>query len=187
MKVRHSDSLIVIWRVAEFEARESRASLIEPTHLLLALCKSVDLDLPRLVTKDAPDRDEVLEELLREVRRLRNVFRAAGLDARAFRRRLRRISVGNRFSPTESERLRRSKAAKHVFDDAEHLAAMSDRMVFPVHLFYALTLARDDKRDALMVELGVDPKRLQQVAKREVLFQQNGGVVQTDKPRTHFN
>jgi hypothetical protein len=64
---------------------------------------------------------------------------------------------------------------------------MSDRMVFPVHLFYALTLARDDKRDALMVELGVDPKRLQQVAKREVLFQQNGGVVQTDKPRTHFN
>jgi ATP-dependent Clp protease ATP-binding subunit ClpA len=179
--------LIVVWRVAEFEARHLKASVIEPTHLLLGLCKSVDLDLPALIPKDLPDRDEVLEELLREVRRLRNVFRAAGLDARAFRRRLRRMSGGNRLAPSEAERLRRSKAARHVFDDAEHLAAMSDRMVFPVHLFYALTLARDDKRDELMVELGVDPKRLQQVAKREVLFQQNGGVVQTDKPRTHFN
>jgi len=56
----------------------------------------VDLDLPEFVTKDAPDRDEVLEELLREVRRLRTVFRAAGLDAKTFRRKLRRVSAERR-------------------------------------------------------------------------------------------
>jgi len=79
-------SLILVWRVAEFEARHAKASTIEPNHLLLGLCKVVDLDLPEFVTKDAPDRDEVLEELLREVRRLRTVFRAAGLDTKTFRR-----------------------------------------------------------------------------------------------------
>ena len=54
-------------RLAELEARQLKASTIEPTHLLLGLCKSVDLDLPVLVQKDPPDRDEVLEEFLREV------------------------------------------------------------------------------------------------------------------------
>jgi hypothetical protein len=40
---------------------------------------------------------------------------------------------------------------------------------------------------ASTAKLGLDLMRLQQVAKREVLFQQSGGVVQTDKPRTHLN
>jgi hypothetical protein len=44
MKSLHSDSLILVWRVAEFEARHSKASTIEPTHLLLGLPA-----LPRLV------------------------------------------------------------------------------------------------------------------------------------------
>lgn len=187
MKSRHSDSLILIWRVAEFEARQLKASTIEPTHLLLGLCKAVDLDLPTIVSKDSPDRDEVLEELLREVRRLRTVFRAAGLDTRTFRRRLRRVSGGNRFSPSETERLRRTAAAKRVFADAEHFAAIADILVYPVHLLYAVLLTEDKKRDELMKELDVDPKRLQQLAKREVMFQRDGGVVQTDTPRTHLN
>jgi hypothetical protein len=72
MKVRHSDSLILIWQLAELEARQLKASIIEPTHLLLGLCKSVDLGLPTLVQKDSPDRDEVLEELLRQDRRQSN-------------------------------------------------------------------------------------------------------------------
>lgn len=187
MRTRHSESLILIWRVAEFEARQLKASTIEPTHLLLGLCKSVDLDLPALVSKDSPDRDDILEELLREVRRLRTVFRAAGLDTRTFRRRLRGLSGGNRFSPSETERLRRTAAAKRVFADAEHLAAMADVMVYPIHLLYAVLLTDDKKWYELMKELAVDANRLQLLAKREVMFQRDGGVVQTDKARTHLN
>src|SRR5438132_12031177 len=107
MAPRHSASLILVWRVAEFEARNLNASTIEPTHLLLGLCKVVDLDLPELVAKDSPDRDEVLEELLREVRKLRTIFRDAGVDAKAFRRRLRRASRESRCSVNASEPLRR--------------------------------------------------------------------------------
>ena len=174
MKSRHSNSLILIWRVAEFEARHLNASTIEPTHLLLGLCKVVDLDLPELVSKDSPDRDEVLEELLREVRKLRTVFRAAGLDAKTFRRRLRRPSPERRFSLTESERLRRSPAAKQVFADAEHFAQLGSGTVFPVHLLYATMLAEDKHRDATLGKLKIEKKRLMSVAKREVLMPQIG-------------
>ena len=170
MKPPHSNSLILVWRVAEFEARNIKASTIEPTHLLLALCKIVDVDLLALVPKNAPDRDEILEELLREVRRLRNVFRAAGLDARAFRRRLRAKSGGNRFSLSESGRLRRSKKAKQVFADAEHFAALADCTVHPAHLLYAVLLVDDEGRDAVMDEPAINKKHLHQAAKREILF-----------------
>ena len=186
MKLRHSESLVLIWRVSEFEARQLKASVIEPTHLLLGLCKAVDLELPALVSKDKPDRDEILEELLREVRRLKEVFRAADLDASTFRRQLRHLSGGNRFAPSEAERLRRSQTAKRVFHDAEHLAAMTDRMVLPVHLLYAVLLIEDEKRDGLLVELGVDLKRLIRVAKRAVLFQRESGTVQMDR-KTDLN
>lgn len=181
MKLRHSDSLALIWRVSEFEARQLKASVIEPAHLLLGLCKAVDLELPAIVSKDEPGRDEILEELLREVRRLREVFRAANLDARTFRRRLRRLNGGARFSPSETARLRRSPAAKRIFADAEHFAAMADCTVLPVHLLYSVLLSEDAKRDGLLVELGVDLKRLKQVAKREVLFQRGGGTAQVDR------
>ncbi len=168
--MRHSDSLILIWRLAELEARQLRASAIEPTHLLLALCKSVDLDLPCLVSKDSPDRDDVLEELLREVRRLRTIFRAAGLDARTFRRALRRMSGGNRSSRSESPRLRRSKAARQVFSDAERFAAVTGSLVFPAHLLYAVALLDDQLCDGQMEQLGVDRQRLRELAKRDVMF-----------------
>lgn len=164
------NSLVLVWRVAEVEARHLKASTIEPTYLLLGLCKVVDLYLPEFVSKDSPDRDEVLEELLRETRRLKNVFRAAGLDAKTFRRRLRRTSADRRFALPDSERMRRSKAAKQVFTEAEHFASLGDRMVFPAHLLYASLLAENKGRDEILNELGIDKKRLRKAANREVVF-----------------
>lgn len=182
MKKRHSDSLILMWRLAEIEARHLNATSIEPTHLLLGLCKSVDLDLPALVQKDSPDRDEVLEELLREVRRLRTIFRAAGLDARVFRRALRRKSKGKEIVLSEPQSLRRSKAAKQVFADAEHFAEMANSVVFPAQLFYAVISIEDEVRDDLLDQLGVEPERLQKVAKREIVSPWAG-----EKPSAGYN
>jgi ATP-dependent Clp protease ATP-binding subunit ClpA len=187
MKSRHSSSLVFIWRVAEFEARHENASTIEPTHLLLGLCKVVDLDLPELVSKDSPDRDELLEELLREVRKLRTVFSAAGLNAKNFRRRLRRASPERRFSLEESERLRRSPAAKQVFADAEHFAQLGSGTVYPVHLLYATLLSEDNHRDATLTELNIEKKRLLSVSKREVVMPQLGSASASKKARTRWN
>jgi hypothetical protein len=187
MKPRHSNSLILIWRIAEFEARQLNASKIEPVHLLLGVCKVVDLDLPELLSKDTPDRDEVLEELLREVRRLRTVFRVAGVDARALRRSLRRASQERRLPLDDSERLRRSNAAKMVFADAEHFAQLGNCAVYPVHLLYATLLSEDDHRDAMLDKLGIDKSRLLNVSKRDALAAQAGLASGSQKERARWN
>jgi ATP-dependent Clp protease ATP-binding subunit ClpA len=173
--------------VAEFEARHLNASTIEPTHLLLGLCKVVDVDLPDIVSKDASDRNEVLEELLREVRRLRTIFRVAGVNAKTLRRRLRSASPERRFSLDESERLHRTSTAKQIFADAEHFAQVSNGAVYPVHLLYATLLAEDKHRDATLTELKIEKKRLLNVAKRDVLTFQVGPVSQTRGARAHWN
>jgi ATP-dependent Clp protease ATP-binding subunit ClpA len=176
-----------VWRVAEFEARNAKTSTIEPNHLLLGLCKIVDLDLLEFVAKDSPDRDEVLEELLREVRRLRTVFRAAGLDAKTFRRKLRRVSAERRFALDNSERLRRSSGAKRIFAEAEHFAQLGSSAVYPVHLLYACLLGDDEHRDATLAELNVEKERLLTVSKREVLGRKTGSTSPSAKARTRWN
>jgi ATP-dependent Clp protease ATP-binding subunit ClpA len=187
MKSRHSSSLILVWRVAEFEARNLKESTIEPTHLLLGVCKVVDLNLTELVAKDAADHDEVLEELLREVRKLRTIFRAAGLDAKTFRRKLRQASPERRFALDDSERLHRSSAAKKVFADAEHYAQLGSGTVYPVHLLYATLLSEDNHRDATLTELNIEKKRLLSVSKREVVMPQLGSASASKKARSRWN
>jgi ATP-dependent Clp protease ATP-binding subunit ClpA len=186
--MKHSAGLILVWRVAEFEARHAKASMIEPTHLLLGLCKVVDLDLAKFVPKAAPDRNELLEELLREVRGLRTFFRAAALDAKMFRRKLRRASPERRFALDDSERLRRSSAAKQIFSEAEHFAQLGSSAVYPVHLLYASLLADDEHRDTILAELNVEKQRLVAISKREVLKPQFGSPSSSSsKARTRWN
>jgi hypothetical protein len=185
--MRYAYSLILAWRVAAFEARNLKASLIDTTHLLLGLLKVVDLDLPELVSKDLPDRNGLLEELLRDVRRLRTVFRAAGLDAKIFRRRLRHASPEQRFVLDDSERLHRSSDAKRIFADAERFAQLGSGVVYPVHLLYAILLAKDSNRDAILAELKVDRKRLLTLAKIEVLKPRVSSAASSKRRKARLN
>ena len=178
---------MLIWRVAEFEARHAKASTIEAPHLLLGLCKAVDLDLPDFISKEAPDRNEILEEMLREVRKVKTIFRSAGLDAKTFRRKLRRTLPEPRFSLEDSKRLRRTSAAKQIFADAEHYAQLGNGVVYPVHLLYAGLLVDDENRDATLASLNVEKKRLLTIAKREVLGKQMGSTSPSAKARTRWN
>ena len=170
MKARHSDSLIFVWQVAELEARRLHAEFIEPNHLLIGLCKIVDLDLPSLVTKETPDRNDVLEELLREVRRVRTVFRTAGVDACKLRRKLRRTCEGSQDALVPKGRLHRTQASKDVFSDAEHFAEIAGSAVLPIQLLYALLLSKDGERDEVLSDEGIAVKRFQDAAKRETLL-----------------
>jgi ATP-dependent Clp protease ATP-binding subunit ClpA len=186
MKPRHSSSLILAWRVAEVEARRLNAQEIEPVHLLIGLCKIVDLDLPAVVLKDTPDRDEILEELLREVRKLRTVLSTAQVDARAVRRKLRGTPLGQRFQMAGSKALHRSPATKKIFADAEHFASLAGSIVFPAHLLYAVLLHEDQERDASLQALDVDKRRFREVARREVLSQ-SAAVPPDRNPKTTWN
>jgi len=178
---------MLVWRVAEFEARHAKASTIEPPHLLLGLCKVVDLDLPEFISKEAPDRNEILEELLREVRKLKNIFRASGLEAKIFRRKLRRTLPEPRFSLEDSKRLRRSSTAKQIFADAERYAQLGNGVVFPAHLLYAALLTEDEHRDAILTELNIEKKRFLTVSKKAVLGKQVDPTTPSSKARTWWN
>jgi len=147
----------------------------------------VDLDLPEFISKEAPDRDEILEEMLREVRKLKTVFRAAGLDAKKFRRKLRRTLPEPRFTLEDSKRLRRSSAAKQIFSDAEHYAQLGSCVVYPAHLLFAGLLAEDNHRDTTLAELKIEKKRLLTVSKREIFGKQMDSGSSSTKARTRWN
>jgi len=147
----------------------------------------VDVDLPALVSKDNPDRNDVLEELLRETRRVRTIFNVAGVDPKTLRRRLRRVSPDGRSRVQDSERLRRSSDAKEVFTDAEHFAQIANTAVYPVHLLYAALLIQDKDRDTTLVELGVRKSRLLSVTKRDALQVSVGSPSRSQAARTRWN
>ncbi len=187
MKTRHSTSLLLAWRVAELEARHLKAPFLEPSHLLLGLCKVVDLDLPTLVPKETSDRDAVLEELLRETRRLREVFRKADFDAQQFRRRFRQVLTTGSSVMAAKGRLHRTDAAKDTFADAERMACLGDGTVFPMHLLYALLAAEDPARDQVLKELGADETRLRETARRGVIVPRDRAAASTSKDKTRWN
>jgi len=187
MKTRHSTSLLLVWRVAELEARNLKAPFLEPSHLLLGLCKIVDLDLPALVTKETPDRDAVLEELLRETRRLREVFREAAIDAQHFRRRFRQVLTTGSSVMEARGRLHRTDDAKDAFAEAERTACLGDGTVFPVHLLHALLAAKDPAREKVLKELAIDKRRFTEAAKRAVIPQKDPASAPSSRDKTRWN
>jgi ATP-dependent Clp protease ATP-binding subunit ClpA len=171
MSAKTSESLMLVWRIAELQARQLNAGKIEPYHLLLAISKIVDLDLTTIVPKDVANRDEILEQLLREIRRIRTIFRVADFDAKTLRRTLRKTVPGNpekRFVVLDSEPLHRSAATRKLFAEAQHFAELSDQTVYPVHLLLAVLCTQERCGDDVMRELGIDKKRLEKIAKREI-------------------
>ena len=166
---QHSQSLLLVWRVADFEARQANSKEIEPVHFLIALCKIVDLDLPALFSKSTSGRDAILEECLHEAGRLRRVFEMTGIDPARFRRRLRskckpqdRVTVGEQF-------LHRTHAARAVFADTEAFADFASSAAFPIHLLYSLLIAPGLNTEEILRQCAIDELRLKQVTKDEML------------------
>ncbi|WUH99953.1 protein kinase [Spirillospora sp. NBC_00431] len=113
--VQYSNGVGLAMILAGQEADLGGAEEIEPVHLLLGVCKACELP-PALLPADLD------EDLNREVSGMRARFEAAGLDTRAFRRRL-RTEEGIRGGNSGGGPLHRSKAARAVLAEAEELAA----------------------------------------------------------------
>ena len=187
MTSRHSDSLMLVWRVAAMEARNLRNPEIQPHHLFLGLCKVVDLDIPELVAKDTPKRDEVLEEFLREIRRLREVFQRSSVDPRMLRRKLRNAYGKDSLDIIEAGQLHRSKASKKIFSMAERLGDLTNFVVFPVHLLHAVLNVDDVKRDSTMAGMGIDKATLCLIAKKVVFSKETTDVSREAVKKVRLN
>lgn len=184
MVIRHSDSLILVWRLAELEARNLGDGRLAPCHFFLGLLKAVDVDVEGLLSKAAgAEADDIVEEISLEVGQVRRAFDLAGLHAtplrRGFRRSLRPPKDGE---PAVEGRMRRSGESKEVFARAENLAGAADGLVRPIHLF--LAILQEGPRDilAFLGEAGIDPEALRRSV-NEVLIQGMGDKRVADRRR----
>ncbi|SRR5258706_7948102 len=163
--VKHIDSLVLVWHIADIEARHLGSRQIEPSHLFLGLLKAVDLDLEKALAR-ATGID--LPSVLAETEFLRSCFGEYDLDTTRIRRRFRRylkkgepIDVGIR--------LRRSQKAREVFALAEKLAAPSGGMVHPLHLAVALLQLQDGSIESILEEAECFPTELRRYFEAQLL------------------
>jgi ATP-dependent Clp protease ATP-binding subunit ClpC len=153
--VKHNDSLVLAWHIAELEAKHLGSKQIDPAHLFLGLLKIVDLDLERVLARTGIDSTEVESQ----VDLLRLCFGEYDLDTTQIRRRLRRYL--KKGEPIEGKiRLRRSQGARETFAKAEKLAEVAGGNVHPIHLTVALLKQQDPSVESVLESTGCFPTEL---------------------------
>ena len=86
---RHSNALLIAWRLAELEAGNLRTSVLEPEHFLLGLLKLPELQVSEILSQRTVLNHEEIQSEAEWTERLNHCFRVAGLDTTRTRRRLR--------------------------------------------------------------------------------------------------
>lgn len=151
--VRHTDSLLLAWRIAEIEAIHSGSKLTEPAHLFIGLLKIVDIDLDKVLAHNTVlNRNSVK----REVRVLNDCFGEFLLQTTPIRRRLRKY-LAKEMPSSFPKRLRRSTRSREVFEGAERLAESAEGLVHPLHLLAALLQGQDPTIESILEEAGCFP------------------------------
>jgi ATP-dependent Clp protease ATP-binding subunit ClpC len=153
--VRHADSLILVWKLAELEARYLRNREIDPAHFFLGLLKIVDIDVVRLAENWQPEGRDSVEQLSADVELLRSIFTESLIETTPLRRRLRsRLSKG---AAEEREVLRRSGSARALFAKAE---TMNSEIVRPDHLLAAILDTNISEVSRVLADSGIDREKL---------------------------
>lgn len=155
MKAAHSKSLLLVWQLTELEAKRLGANELEPAHFLIGLAKAVDVDWIDAVNKEIADREAILEEMLREMRTLREELDKLGLEPRKLRRRLRR-ALTRQAENGNKAKLRRGAEARQAFRAAEKIATLAQSPVFPIHLLHGIAVAGSETLLGLLKEMGFE-------------------------------
>lgn len=153
--MRHADSLLLVWRLAELEAITLKSGYIDSPHFFLGLLKVVDIDLRALLTKKGRlAKGDPIDEIERDVRVVRECFDELRIDTTHARRMLRRIlPQGTIESNTQTGRLRRSLESREAFSRAEHVAEVSGDDVRAVHILFALVQIQSNYIERILEEV----------------------------------
>lgn len=165
--VRHSDALLISWRLAELEAAHLKQSELEPAHFFLGLLKLVELDLNSILSDNTTLSSDQIQAGLAQVECLRHTFFAAEVDTTATRRRLRRSMPKGEAAMEKGQHIRRSSATRAMFVKAEEGVLHSPHAVLqPIHLLDAI-LATECHLITQTVDLvGGDMAKLAELAKQ---------------------
>ena len=160
--VKHIDSLVLVWRIADLEAIHLGSKQIEPPHLFLGLLKVVDLNIDKALAGTTVLH---VDEVKREVQSLQDCFDEFVLDTTRLRRRLRRYLCKDKPSvPSNAKSIRRSSRSREVFASAEKLADKSEGIVHPLHLLAALLQHQDPTIEGILEEAECFPTELRRYA-----------------------
>lgn len=124
--IRHSDVVLIAWRLAELESANLRSPELEPVHFFLALLKVVELDIAGILAESTLLSTVRIKQELGFIEKLASIFESLGLETTQTRRRLRRSVPAGADSEGSVKHHRRSTAAREVFQTAEQDAAARD-------------------------------------------------------------
>jgi len=150
--IRHSKSLLLVWRIAELESSNLKQDTIKPAHLFLGILKVVEINISK-VFDNLKEND--LEEIKRDIADLKGCVGEYIPDLTYARRFLRHI-LPEGSGKSSSERLRRTKTARMVFGDAEALAQKTRSPVLPTHLLMALLKSEDAQTKTVLEKVHVE-------------------------------
>lgn len=134
----YSPSLIFAWEIAAVEAKASNATEIEPSHLLIGLCKLCDSDLERFFTTPPIEKQGQRPEFEADILELKQKFQRANIDPTTFRRRLRSVVANPGPAADTAREMSRSQESRQVFRRAEDIARKQGNFPRPHHLLQAL-------------------------------------------------
>ncbi len=106
--IRHSDALLIAWRLAELEATNLKQDELEPVHFFLGLLKLAELDVDAILGDHSTLSSERIQQETNRVSRMCKCFRAAGIETTSARRKLRQALPRGDAGLLKGQRVRRS-------------------------------------------------------------------------------
>jgi len=135
----HTDSIVLIWKVAAAEAAALKQEFIEKEHLFIALFKTHEFlqgDYRKHLGQEFSV--DILKE---ELSPILSALEKSHVNPKYLRRRIRALLGEGGFERSEGAMIHRSEECKEYFNKAEKAAELErNPFLYPVHLFKALLL-----------------------------------------------
>jgi ATP-dependent Clp protease ATP-binding subunit ClpC len=133
--LRHSNALLIAWRLAELEAANLRAAELEPIHFFLGLLKIGELEIEPILAENTTLTNPQIRREIESVQQMASSFSQVGLETTQSRRRLRHSLPSGSWAGEMGQHIRRSEQSRDLFAKAEGLAQKYDSAaVEPLHL-----------------------------------------------------
>lgn len=178
---KHSDALLIAWRLAELEAANLGSSEIEPVHFFLGLLKLSELEIEPILAKNMTlNKSQTLREI-EFVQQMASCFFNVGLETTQTRRRLRRSLTPGSGEIEVGEHVRRGMASREVFSRAHELVSLyGSDSVQPLHLLASIVAADCPTVSAALGGLGIDANEFSDVI--TVILDGNASGETDDRP-----
>jgi ATP-dependent Clp protease ATP-binding subunit ClpC len=163
-----SDSINILWLLAEREAFSNGFEVILPGHFWIALGKAVDLDLGAFLTNAQDEIKQRETTIKEEFEAIQKVFSEAGIPAQKFRRSL-RTSMGRGEHSNGQLPIHRGQSVRTAFRRAGRLVQDSETYLLPIHLCYGLMTLSDPVLDTVLEVCGSTASRLKEAITQQIV------------------